>query len=804
MLRKLTSLVLTSICIAAIGLFVNQTAIAQPTVVTVGGEGGFKLPSKNDTAPQQRANRAIVEAFEREHPDIKLESAQGLEIGGPAAESGLLMQFAGGSAPDVIYVNFRTSATYINQGFLRPLDDFVSKDPSVISSLNPRIQQVLKDVGHGHIYSVPYSQFVQALYYRKDMFQEAGLDPDKPPQTWDEFYYDAQKLTDQKKGVWGFEFGNGPGDTAYWWVNFLWQAGGEVVTRNASGQWVAAFNSPAGVSALNFYRKLMKGRWKGPDGEINVGVATHSSNMAQDRAAGKVGMWFQYQSNVLANTTDATVLNPSLIGIAPMPRGPTGITANEINAAMWGISSQIKDTKTVLASWEFVKFMASDEADRIRTKAFVEAGLGSSVNPASLEKYGYADDVSAISKTWLAANKFLFAHGKPEPYGENMNEIYILLGDPLSSAESNPDASSSSLLDVTAREVNTKLTGYVAPAVMRERRTWAWIIFSVVSAFSIAAGLRALRGIKQMIRPNSSQLPGRGKSVAVAILFLLPAVSLVAIWKYYPLLRGLQLAFQNYRIIGVSTYIGLDNFIDVFHQPSFWYGLRNSCIYSAYSIGMGFVLPILLAIGLSEIPKGKVLFRTLYYLPAATAPAVIALIWKWLEDGSPNGLFNTAISAVSQGHAKPIDWLNDPHWAMFSVVLPSIWAAAGPGSIIYLAAMQSIPDEMYEAAELDGAGIWAKIWRVTLPTLKPLILINLVGTTIGTFQAMENIFIMTGGGPSPYVTHTLGLEVFYNAFLFLKFGYATAVAWIMGTLLIGFTIWQLRIMKDLRYSTAKG
>ena len=102
---------------------------------------------------------------------------------------------------------------------------------------------------------------------------------------------------------------------------------------------------------------------------------------------------------------------------------------------------------------------------------------------------------------------------------------------------------------------------------------------------------------------------------------------------------------------------------------------------------------------------------------------------------------------------------------MLAVVLPGIWAAAGPGSIIYLAALKSIPDEMYEAADLDGAGIWTKIWRVTLPTLKPLILIiNLLGATIGAFQASQNILVQTGGGPL-YATHTLGLEIFYNAFL---------------------------------------
>ena len=206
------------------------------------------------------------------------------------------------------------------------------------------------------------------------------------------------------------------------------------------------------------------------------------------------------------------------------------------------------------------------------------------------------------------------------------------------------------------------------------------------------------------------------------------------------------------------------------------------------------------------MPRGKVFFRTLYYLPAITASIAITFMWKWFEDGTPAGLFNSLImsgASLLHLHPGPVNWLGNPKIALVSVILPGVWASAGPGSLIYQAALRSIPEEMYEAADLDGAGVWMKFWRVTLPTLKPLILINLVGAVIGTFQATDNILVMTAGGPL-YSTQTLGLEIWYNAFLFLKFGYATAAAWVMGALLIGFTVYQLRVMKDLRFSAARG
>ena len=586
-----------------------------------------------------------------------------------------------------------------------------------------------------------------------------------------------------------------------------------MVKRNAQGQWVAAFDTPQGVKALEFYKKLLKDPWKAPNGKTYVGVATHSSTMGQDRAMGKVGMWFQYQSNIIANQADATQINPSLIGIAPMPKGPTGITANEANAYMWGISSQITDPRVREAAWQFISFMGSDDADRIRTQAYVEAGLGNTVNPVALAKYGYQDYSTPAARAWLETNRTLYQHGHPEPYGKNMNEIYILLGRPLDVIEHDPTADPKIVLDRAAREINVRLTGYVPPAVMHHRRVGAWAVFGLLLAALLAVlgwqgrRLWQQRELLRASRIHATRPAGMSRRAhLLAWLFMLPAVLSIALWAYYPLARGLEIAFQNYRILGGTTYVGLDNFIEVFHQPTFWTALQNSLLYTLYTLVLGFFLPILIALMVSEIPRGTVLFRTLYYLPAITSGMVITYLWKWFEDGTPHGLLNGLIASATAPlpprlHPDAVHWLGDPHWALFAVILPGIWASAGPGSIIYLAALKSIPDEMYEAADLDGAGVWTKVRHVTLPTLKPLIQINLLGATVGAFQAFDRIFVMTGGGPLN-ATHVLGLEIYYNAFLYLKFGYATAVAWTMGAMLVGFTLYQLHVMRNLKFSAA--
>jgi ABC-type sugar transport system permease subunit/ABC-type glycerol-3-phosphate transport system substrate-binding protein len=788
-------------------LFVLQCASAQTVIVRVGGSLDWKIPDKNAVDPRGRADRAIVDAFEASHPNILLENSDGLQIGGPASESNLLMAFAGGAAPDVVYVNFRSMDNYIEQGFLQPLNGYLATDPSLLERINPVIRSVITE--NGSVYALPYGQVVQALYYRRDLFQAAGLDPNKPPTTWAEFYDDCARITDHKRGIWGFEWPNSADGDAYWWTNLLWQAGGDVVKKNAAGQYVAAFDSPQGVVALKFYSKLISGPYISPiDGKQYIGVANNNSSTynSTDRTRGKVAMWFSYQSNVIANTADSGI-NPSLIGIAPMPAGPAG-TANEINASMWGLSSQTNDPRVKAAAWDFIQFMASEQAEKIRTQALVEAGLGNTVSPVDLQKYGYADEVTGLSKSWLATNKTLFAHGHPEPHNANMQLIYQVLGQPLQAISLNPDADPEALLHDAAQKADDKLIDFTPPRVMSRRRAIAWSILSllILSGVTYLGWLlpRAFREQKEAARARvNAGLDERNlherQSERIAILFMAPAVVLVAVWSYFPLAKGLVMAFQDYKIILGHHFVGLDNFIDVFTSDTFWIGLWNSLLYTTISIGAGFCLPIALALMLNEIPRGKVFFRTIYYLPAVTSGLVITFLWKIFEDSSPTGLLNTLIGAL---HIAPQSWLGDPKWAMIAIIVPGIWAGAGPGCIIYLAALRGIPGEMYEAAEIDGAGVLNKVFRITIPTLRPLILINLVGAVIGAFQASANILVQTGGGPL-YATHTLGLEIFYNAFLYLKFGYATAAAWVMGALLAGFTVFQLRMIKNLRFSAAR-
>ncbi|MEI6913795.1 MAG: extracellular solute-binding protein [Armatimonadota bacterium] len=770
------------------------------------GSGGA-IPNKEASDPWSRSRRAIYERFLKLHPNVEVDIAGAIQIQGRANESGFLMSMAGGTAPDVFYVNFRQLESYVKQGFLYPLDEYIARDPGVLKGIHPRVLDVINL--KRHVYSMPYQQWVMALYYRKDLFKDAGLDPNHGPQTWDEFYDYSQKLTIPEKGQFGFLWYGTPAGTAYHMTDFFWQAGAEIVVKDKNGLWQAAFNTPEGVRAVEFYRKMRIGEWK-RHGKTIRGVSIRTTDPISYLDRGKVGMWMTYLSETVTNNN--STMNPSLIGITALPAGPAG-RANEINASMWGISSQIKDKRVRDMAWEFIKFQRSEEAERIRTKSFVEAGMAKFVNPPLLKKYGYQEYLAEVPKQWVEANQNAFKWGKPEPHGENCQMIYTLMDEPLERAETYPNMSAKLILDQGAAKINAKLLNYTPPGEMRRKRMIAWIVVVLMIA-GVAVGVtrqvKAL-AVAQTAGAMESQIAARGgwKTHIIAWFFMLPAIGSIAIWAYYPLARGMVMAFQDYMVVGVSRWVGLDNFIEAFSREEFWIGLKNSFIYTGMSLTIGFFIPIILALMLSEIPRGKMLFRTLFYLPAVTSGIIIFFLWKWFYDPSPQGLFNSLLDFLLLpfgGMKDAYSFLGDathPLAVMAWVILPSVWAGAGPGCIIYLAALKGIPEEMYEAAEVDGAGILTKIFRVTLPSLKPLIIINLVGAFIGSFKAMENIFILTGGGPL-YATHTLGLEVWYNAFMYLKFGYATAAAWIMGSMLIGFTMYQLRILRDIRFSAAQG
>ncbi len=770
------------------------------------------IPPKEATDPRSLARRAVFEEFHRQNADVRVVNAGGLELTGDRAESGFLMAMAGSTAPDVFYVNFRQYFAYIDQGFCQPLDKLIDADPESKKRISPFIEKVLRTYD-GKLYAMPFYQVAMALYYRKDHFVQAGLDPNRPPRTWDEMIAYGRKLTEVGPGRNGFVFATGLGGRSYHWSNFVYQAGGEVAYETPSGVWKTAIASPAGEQALEMYRRLTVDTWQ-KNGKTNGPVALLTADRGAAMREGKTSMWFDYTNDVIVSLSD---LDPSVLGIAALPAGPAG-HRNEINAGMWAINAKVTDPKKLAACWKFIRYFSGDDAARMNTEKFVEMGLGRLVNPSWLRKFGYEDIAAQVDPLFVKANDEVFQTGHPEPYGRGMAQVYAVLDQALDRAKLEPKTPAATILKDVAAEMDQKLLGYTPPEELARQRQWAAGIVVGLGVALLVAGFFFWRAAKPLAAaPTDERLTAGADRRRVARFMaacLAPAGLSVLVWAYYPLARGLLIAFQDYRILQPPQWVGFDNFIAVLTQPVFWRSLLNSFLYVALSLLIGFFLPVFLALALNEIPRAKTFFRTVFYLPAMTSAIVVAFLWRQIYDKSEQGILNALIAPLvdlynlAASHLglnvapHAIDWLGNPSLAMFAVVLPGIWAGAGPGSILYLAALKNIPTERYEAADIDGATWRHKIRYITLPSLRPLIMINLLGVFIAGFKAMENVFVLTGGGPLNS-TRTIGLEIWENAFMFLKFGYATAAAWMMGAILIGFTLVQIRSLTKVRFTTAK-
>ena len=276
------------------------------------------------------------------------------------------------------------------------------------------------------------------------------------------------------------------------------------------------------------------------------------------------------------------------------------------------------------------------------------------------------------------------------------------------------------------------------------------------------------------------------RRVIMGYVFIAPFIFGFVIWFLIPALTSLWLVVHDWNMIKSPKFVGMDNFRDLFADKLFWQALKVTTIYTAISVPLNMVVAFCLALLMNSKVKGIAVFRTIYYLPSIVPAVANAVLWVWILN-SDFGLLNALLHAI--GLPKVL-WLQEPAWAMPSLILMSLWGLGG-GMVIYLAGLQGIPDVFYEAAEIDGANAWAKLWHVTIPLMSSVIFFNLVMGLIGTFQIFTAGYLITNGGPQN-ATLFYVLYLWRNAFMYLKMGYASALAWVLSFIIMGLTLFVFR------------
>lgn len=296
-------------------------------------------------------------------------------------------------------------------------------------------------------------------------------------------------------------------------------------------------------------------------------------------------------------------------------------------------------------------------------------------------------------------------------------------------------------------------------------------------------------------RPRRTPLTWVRGGGASTLLFLLPMLVVFGVFSWWPIVRSVVMSFQHTNLVSAPTWVGWDNFVRVVNDPLFWTAVGNTAWFAFLALILGYPIPLVAAVLMSEVKRARGLYSALAYLPVVVPPVVAVLLWKFFYDARPDGVFNTILGWVG---IPPEPWIQSAAQAMPSLVVEATWAAAGGTIIIYLAAITGVAPELYDAAEVDGAGIWQKVWHVTLPQLRSVLLITLILQIIGTAQVFLEPFLFTGGGPVDS-TVTILLLIYRYAFqnsLGGDYGAATALSLMLAAFLAVLSLVYFRLTKS--------
>lgn len=302
---------------------------------------------------------------------------------------------------------------------------------------------------------------------------------------------------------------------------------------------------------------------------------------------------------------------------------------------------------------------------------------------------------------------------------------------------------------------------------------------------------------------NAQSLSGRRGNSGVGLLFALPHLILFFVFLLLPTLYGFYISLHKWHVLAKDhPFIGLANYQAALADDIFWLALRNTAYFVILVVPFGNLVSLLLALGLSQVKALGTFYKVAFYMPVIISIAVVAILWQWLYN-TEVGLLNVYLKNVvgglrSLGLPLPafqaLPWLSDPHWAMPSIALMSVWWGAGGNMILYLAGINNIPVDYYEAATIDGANGWQRFRAITWPLLRPTTLFCLVFSVLGAFQVFGQSYVLYGGGSGPgRAGLTLVLYMFQQGFSQYQIGYGTAIAYLLFAIVLIFTAIQFRL-----------
>jgi len=283
----------------------------------------------------------------------------------------------------------------------------------------------------------------------------------------------------------------------------------------------------------------------------------------------------------------------------------------------------------------------------------------------------------------------------------------------------------------------------------------------------------------------------RRSDLASAFFFLSPTLIVFSVFVLFPIVFSFILSFQKWNMFSQTMhYIGFENYLRAFNSADFWLVLKNTFVYTLGTVPLNMLVSLGAALLISKKVAGKKFLRTAFFAPVVVSPVAAAVIWRWIYE--PNfGILNYILHFFG---VPAVNWLNDPTAAMFALIVMGVWKTMGVNMVLFSAGLDGIPQQYYEAAEIDGAGQWRKFWRITIPLLAPTTFFILIMSMIGSFQVFDLVYVLTSGGPFGS-TKVLVFYIYEEAFKYFDMGYASAIAYVMFAIIFVLALIQIRFMK---------
>lgn len=782
-----------------------DTGIKKPTKLVVWG-----LQLGKDSAGLQ----AQIAEFEKRNPDIDV-SVMSMGAGDMNPQK-LMTSIVGGVPPDVINQDRFTVGDWASRGTFQPLNDFLAREPKDADSVkqeNFYPAPWKEAVYQGKIYAIPTGIDDRLLFYNKKLFREAGLDPNKPPRTWEELLEYSKKLTKFNPDGTYKQIGFIPNFGNSWLYLYSWQNGGEFMSPD--GRTTTLANERT-VGALDFMVKIYDA--VGGNDKVNLFQSSFQAGEQDPFFTGKIAMVINGSWVLDGFARYAPDMD---FGVVPAPvpeerlRGE-GVFANQDKYITWigGYAFAIpKGAKNQEQAWRFIRYMTGPEGALINAKAqkaynrklgrpyVFPLSANRRVNEALLAAYPpenpRLNDAQKLFVDLLPAAKF-----RPVTFiGQTLWDAHVRAFDRAVAHAQTPKAALEEQQKLVQKELDKSYSRETLPLF---NPVPVLIGMGVVLVALVSYGL-------YLIKRNVGKSRMARQEAWAGYIMATPWLFGFLLLTGGPVIASMMFAFCDYDVLHAPRYVGFDNFHTLFTDDRELLGkaFGNVAYLSLIGIPLGMSTGLAIAMLLNLKVRGMHWYRTAFYIPSIVPGVASAVLWAWLLAGDPNkGLINAAWRATFTDWfaIQPPGWFGAAEWAKPGLILQGLWGAGG-GMILWLAGLQGISQNLYEAADIDGARGWTKFRHVTLPMLSPYIFFNLIMGTIGAVQEFDRVYILGGGqggyGPLDSLV-TPVLYLFNNAFRYFKMGYASAIAWVIFVLILMLTALQWQGQKYwVHYETDK-